>query len=255
VDRQLGFLDIWLHDLVRGTASKFTFGPSTNEYPIWSPDGGHLAFTSFRDVPSHAFQKATNGAAQDEVLTKPLGEPPNGTRVEDWSRDGRYLIESNFGSGGIWVVPLFGDRKPYLFLPAQSGQPVFGKLSPDGRWLAYRSNETHRNEIYVQTFPAPGGKWQVSINGGTRPVWSRDGKELYYIAADGKMMAVEVKSGAKFEAGVPQPLFETHDGRFGDVNAWFDVSKDGRFLIPVQAAQSDTVPMTVVINWTAALKK
>jgi Tol biopolymer transport system component len=255
LDPQTGIFDIWLHDLARGTASKFTFGPQTNNYPVRSPDGGHLAFYSTRDgLLGHPFQKATSGAAQDETLNKPLGEPPTLTRVTDWSRDGRYLIEEN-GAGGIWVVPFFGDRKPYLFLPAASGQPASGKVSPDGRWLAYRSNETHRNEIYVQTFPTPGGKWQVSINGGAQPVWSRDGKELYYLGLDGKLMAVEVRGEAKFEAGVPKPLFDTHDTRIASSNSWFDVSKDGRFLFPFQAARPATVPMTVIINWTAALKK
>jgi hypothetical protein len=128
----------------------------------------------------------------------------------------------------------------------------FAKLSPDGRWLAYASDETKRLEIYVQTFPTPGGKWQVSTNGGDRPVWSRDGKELFYIGADQKMMVVDVTGGAKFEAGAPKPLFDAH---LATGNTWFDVSKDGRFLIPAGLEHSTSVPMTVAINWAARLKK
>jgi hypothetical protein len=127
------------------------------------------------------------------------------------------------------------------------------KLSPNGQWLAYVSDETKRNEVYVQTFPAPGGKWQVSINGGSVPVWSRDGKELFFIGLDRKLMAVEIKGGANFDRRVPKPLFETQLV-FG-INPEFDVSRDGRFLMPALTEQTGTVPITVVLHWTAALKK
>jgi len=202
----------------------------------------------------HPFQKATSGTAQDEVLSKPLGESPSPTRVEDWSRDGRYIILGTLSpktKGDVWAVPTFGDRKPFPYLHTEF-EERYARLSPNGQWLAYQSDESKRNEIYVQTFPTPGGKWQVSTNGGERPVWSRDGKELYFLGADGKMMAVEVKAGAKFEAGVPKPLFDAH---FPGGLAWYDVSNDGRFLIPVQLEQSANAPMTVVVNWPAGLKK
>ena len=120
------------------------------------------------------------------------------------------------------------------------------------------SDETKRDEVYVQTFPKPGGKWQVSTNGGTRPVWSRDGKELFFTSADQKMMAAEVKNGGdKFEAGVPKPLFDVRISRIvgGGTNPWFDVTKDGRFLIPTVLEQAGATPITVVVNWTAGLKK
>ena len=131
---------------------------------------------------------------------------------------------------------------------------VNARLAPNGQWLAYDSDETGRDEIYVQTFPQRKGKWPVSVNGGTSPVWSRDGKELYFIGPDGKLMAVEVTSGpgGSFQAGAPKALFDPHIG--GDRLAKFDVTKDGRFLIPVVAGQSGG-PITVVVNWQAALKK
>ncbi|HEV2201370.1 MAG TPA: protein kinase [Bryobacteraceae bacterium] len=257
VDRgDQGAVDIWLHDLARGTASRFTFGPRTNEYPVWSPDGSHIAFFSFRDGVAHPFQRATSGTAQDELLSKPLGEPSHLTVVNDWSRDGRYLILVTFGDpktrSDVWVLPTFGDRKPFPYLQTEFAE-LWARLSPDGHWLAYTSDESKRNEIYVQSFPTPGGKWPVSTNGGERSVWSRDGKELYFVSPDGKMMAAEVKSGSKFEAGVPKPLFDVRLP--GGPNPWFDVGKDGRFLIPIQAEQTANAPMTVVVNWQAELKK
>jgi WD40 repeat protein len=255
LDPQTQIYDIWLHDLARGTASRFTFGPKTNEFPVWSPDGSHITFNSLRDGMGHSFQKATSGTAQDEVLSKPLGEPPGPTRVDDWSRDGRYIILNVINPKtkfDVWVTPTFGDRKPFPYLQTEFAE-TSARLSPNGQWLAYTSDESKRNEIYVQTFPTPGGKWQVSTNGGSRSVWSRDGKELYFIAADGRLMAVEVAGGAKFQAGLPKPLFDAHIATVP--YNWFDVSKDGRFLIPVQLEQSANAPMTVVVNWQAGLKK
>jgi len=190
--------------------------------------------------------------AADEALDK--AEHPKFPL--DWSRDGRYLIEEVNDpktKQDIWVLPLFGDRKPFPYLQTEFNE-LYGKLSPNGQWLAYVSDETKRNEIYVQTFPTPGGKWQISTNGGLYPVWSRDGKELFYIGADQKLMAVEVMGGNTFQAGVPRPLFQTRLGS-GVFAIWFDVSKDGRFLMPVPVENTAPVPMTVVVNWTTGLKK
>ena len=245
------FLDIWVDDLVRGIASRFTFGPRSNNSPVWSPDGGHIAFASNRDGRVwKVYQKNTTVGAQDRELDKDaLSKQP-----DDWSRDGRYIIEETLDiskSGtDIWVLPLFGDRKAFPYLHTDSNEH-HAKLSPNGRWLAYVSDETTRNEIYVQTFPNPGGKWQVSTNGGSLPVWSRNGKELFFLGADRKMMAVELKGGSKFEAGLTKSLFDTRLG----TSAWFDVSADGRFLLPVQTGQPASVPITVIVNWTAGLKK
>ena len=248
-DRQAGQRDIWLHDLARGTATRFTFGPSGNRFPVWSPDGSHIAFYSTRDG-TNVYQRATSGAGQDEVLDK----GPRNKRSDDWSRDGKYILEEQAGDPktgyDIWVLPLFGDRKPYPYLHTEFNER-WAKLSPNGQWLVYVSDESKRYEVYVQTFPNSGGKWQVSTNGGSLPVWSRDGKELYFIGANQKLMAVDVKSGAKFEAGIPKPLFEVRINGDG----WYDVSKDGRFLFPSQIEQAATAPLTVVINWTAGLKK
>jgi Tol biopolymer transport system component len=251
LDPQTGFRDIWLDDLKRGTASRFTFNSKSSAYPVWSPDGSHIAFSATPERVKDLYQKATSGATQDEALEKSALSK----YTTDWSRDGRYIIymvgDPNTDAD-IWVLPLFGDRKPFPYLKTEF-QEGFGKLSPNGQWLAYQSNETKRFEVYVQTFPTAGGKWQVSTNGGSSPIWSRDGRELYFLGADQKMMVVEVKDSVKFEASVPKALFDVHT--VNGVVFVFDVSKDGRFLIPTPVEQSASVPMTVVLNWQAALKK
>jgi len=243
-----GVYDIWLQDLARGTASRFTFGPADNRFPVWSPDGSKIAF--FRNNSNGTpWQKAASGVGKEEIMDK----DPRPHRVTDWSRDGRYLIEEVNDPktrADIWVFPTFGDRKPFPYVNTEF-QEGRAKLSPNGQFLAYVSDESKRDEVYVQTFPEHGGKWQISTGGGDVPVWSRDGRELYFISTDLKMMAVEVKGdGKKFEAGVPKPLFDVRQ------SAQFDVSKDGRFLIHVPQDQAGTnVPLTVVVNWQAALKK
>ncbi len=177
----------------------------------------------------------------------------------DWSRDGRYLVEDETGgASSLWVLPLSAEQAsharkavPYL---NDGFNETNARLSPNGRWIAYDSDETGRDDIFVQTFPRPGGKWQVSTDGGTRPVWSRDGKELYFISLDGNLMAVEVKSGpdGSFEAGAAKVLFNPHTGPVRTDT--FDVAKDGRFLIPRVIEQAGG-SITVVLNWPALLKK
>ena len=260
-DLQTGRYDLWLHDLVRGSDSRFTFSQN-NIIPVWSPDGSHIAFYSFRDGVYNLYQKATNGAAQDEPLggSAPLKQRWIGPMpVMDWSHDGRYIIEEiagNLKTGyDIWVLPLFGERKPFPYLQTSFNE-MSAKLSPGGHWLAYVSDETRREEIYVQAFPTPGAKLKISANGGEIPVWSRDGKELFFIGLDHKLMAVEMKrdsvEGGQLEAGVPKPLFDT---RIRSGYSWFDVSKDGRFLMPIQTEPSGSAAINVVVNWTAGLKK
>ena len=254
-DPQTGYVDVWLHDLTRGSTSRFTFSSNNAGFPIWSPDASHIAFYWTRGGSISVYQKSTSGVGQNEVL-----DQGRTARPVDWSRDGRYIIESVLDpktKADVWVLPLFGDRKPFPYLQTEFNE-LDAKLSPNGQWLAYVSDETRRNEVYVQTFPNPGGKWQVSTTGGTLPVWSRDGKELFFIGtaigAARRMMAVDVKdsTGAKFEAGVPKALFDTHlEVAFG---SGYDVSKDGRFLLPTQQGLTASSPITVVVNWTAGLK-
>jgi len=250
--------DLWLYNLTSGTRSRLTFDGKEKGYPVWSPDGSHVAFRSTRDGGNTSlYQKTINGVGQEEILDK---TPGSFAVPLDWSSDGRYLIEGVLAGPklSIWVLPLSkgqanGNQKssPYLDEPFNE---VGGKLSPNGEWLAYASDETGRYEVYVQTFPKRGGKWPVSINGGSRPNWSRDGKQLYFVAGDGKLMAVNVKSGSggAFEAGAPEALFDPHMA--GNQFTWFGVTKDGRFLFPTAAEQSGR-PVTIVVNWPSLLKE
>jgi serine/threonine protein kinase len=253
---ETGGSDLWLYNLARGTSSRFTFDEKDNYCPVWSPDGSRLVFASIQDGSPAIYQKVVNGMGREERLEI---SPPEHFAPRDWSRDGRYLVEEVFGStASIWQLPLSpgqagSTRKsiPYL---NDGGNETNARLSPNSEWIAYDSHETGRDEIFVQTFPKPGGKWQVSTSGGTRPVWSRDGNELYFIDQDGAMNAVAAKSGPAggFQSTSPQVLFNSHAA--GYRTDTFDVAKDGRFLIPTIVQQLGT-PLTVVVNWQAALNK
>ena len=245
-----GGRDIWMHDLARGTDTRFTFGPGVIAFPVWSGDGSRIAFDAVSGGRDRTrYVKGSNGIGAAEALDR----DPRPGRIDDWSRDGRYIIEELIdprSSSDIWVIPQFGDKKPFPYLNSEYAE-TNARLSPNGQWLAYMSDESKRPEVYVQTFPEHGGKWQISTSGGSFPVWRREGRELYFIGADRKLTAVEVKGdGNSFQASIPKPLFEVAAA------AQFDVSKDGRFLIQVpveQAARS--VPLTVVLNWQVGLKK
>ena len=172
-----------------------------------------------------------------------------------WSADGRFILyngEDPKTSRDVWVLPLAGDRKPFVFLQTlfNEGSACF---SPDGRWVAYHSNDQGLNEMYVQTFPASGSKWKISTDTGAFPIWRSDGKELFYVKI-GALMAVEVKPGSSFEAGVPKVLFDLAGRVRG--NPIFAVTADGqRFLLVSQVEDTANLQYTVVVNWTAELKK
>jgi serine/threonine protein kinase len=245
---QTGLYDIWIYDLKRGTASPFTFNSRNNSSPVWSPDGSHLAFSSNLGGPDNIYRKPVAGGADEALESSP------GPRTSwDWSRDDRYIIEQVTAKASeIWVLPLFGDRKAFPYLQGDYNQRQ-GKLSPNGRWLAYGSDESKRLEVYIRSFPTPSRKWQVSMNGGSNPIWSRDGKELFFIAVDGRMMAVDVtESEGKFSPGVPKALFDA--GLLPEAS-YYDVAKDGRFLLPKPVEQGGSVPLEVIVNWPATLKK
>ena len=180
--------------------------------------------------------------------------------ASDWSRDGRFLLygsESPQTSCDIWVVPMEGEHKPFVFLKTNFDER-HAVFSPDGRWVAYTSNQSGQYEIYVQPFQRGTGQWQVSSSGGMYPRWRSDGRELYYIAPDGKMMAASVTtSGTTFQAGTPMALFQTRIyGGGTDVNVGhqYDVSTDGRFLINT-VLEDSTSPITLLQNWNPGSKR
>jgi dipeptidyl aminopeptidase/acylaminoacyl peptidase len=256
--------DIWLLDGERGTNSRFTFEASQdNSSPVWSPDGSQIAFSSIRGESWVLHRKPSNGAGNEEVLF----QSSNPKVPMAWSPDGKNLLywqlDSKTGAD-IWVLPLSGDRKPYAFAQSKFSES-HPQFSPDGKWVAYSSDQSGKWEIYVQPFPPIGPKWQISTNGGFFPRWRGDGLELYYTeqTQGGKIMAVGVSSeGVTFKAGSPKPLFESPYVNFPHAGWYhtFAVSADGqRFLIPRTVSKDQnklaSQPINVVVNWTAILKK
>jgi Tol biopolymer transport system component len=237
--------DIWLIDSAREI--RFTTDAGGDGWARWSPDGTRIAYVSNQTTPSAVYQKAANGAGPDERLVKGL--------TCDWSPDGRFLLYIAVDPktrGDLWVLPLHGDRKPFPLL-ATSAIEQWGQFSPDGRWVAYQSNESGRFETYVRPFPGPGGQWPVSTSGGIQPRWRRDGKELYYLAPDGKLMAASIDAkGATLAVTTPVALFQPHivgGGTWFVGNAQqYDVAPNGRFLVNVET-ESGSPPVTLVLNW------
>jgi Tol biopolymer transport system component len=253
--------DVWLLDSRRGTTSRITFDPAADSDPLFSPDGKSIVFYSARQ-PAGIYRKASNGAGADELVAA----TGLATYPRDWSSDGRFLLYDNGENfGALWALPMDGDRKPARYPPAQSTTfRVFqGHFAPDNRWVAYVSDETGRQEIFVQDFPATGAKFQASVMGGSEPRWRRDGRELTFLAPDGRLMSVGVETKPDFRLGVPKPLFQTRLMNLGiAASRRYAVSADGtRFLMNVPVGGDSLPPITVVLNWqdelkqTAALKK
>ncbi|HEY8226443.1 MAG TPA: protein kinase, partial [Pyrinomonadaceae bacterium] len=254
-DPQSGARDIWLLDIARGAPTRLTLDPAEDFLPIWSPDGSRIVFVSDRDGAGNLYQKSASGAGNDELLFKNNERKWPG----DWSRDGRFIICTNLSpktKDDLWVLPMTGDQKPFTYLQNTFNED-HPRFSPDGHFVAYASDQSGRWEVYVQTFPVSGGKWIVSTNGGAQPRWRRDGKELFFIAPDRKIMAADVKlEGSTFEAGVPKVLFQTNVVSYPNPRNVYDVSADGqRFLIITPPEETTSTPITVVSNWTAEVKR
>jgi Tol biopolymer transport system component len=255
IDPQTGTADIWLFDLSSGIASRFTTDPAGDSNPVWSPDGSRIVFLSSREGIRHLYQKIASGTGNEEVLLKSSAEKI----PDDWSSDGQLIVYETLNlktRKDLWVLPMSGDRQPFPFLQTEFNEQQ-AQLSPDGKWIAYTSNESGALEVYVQTFPASGGgKWRVSTAGGCQPRWRRDGRELFYLSADRKLMAMDIKLGATFEAAVPKTLFATRVLSLTDFRNTYDVTADGkRFLINSTMEEPDSSPISVVVNWTADLKR
>jgi serine/threonine protein kinase/Tol biopolymer transport system component len=262
VDPETGIRNIWLIELARSVVSRFTVNASAEDMPLWSEDGSRILFKSYRGAGWDFYQKASSGTgAEETVLT---GLELTATPLA-WSQGGRFLVYSahsdpNFPlRPNLWLLPWLGDRKPFPYLQTRFDEPQ-GQPSPDGRWMAYVSDESGSNEVYVRPFPSGEGKWQISVKGGLEPSWRGDGKELFYLGANQDLMAVAVKASPALEAGEPTRLFETAMSS-GFINlaytrSQYVVAADGqRFLINQGAGPVPTSPVTVVVNWTAALNK
>jgi Tol biopolymer transport system component len=256
-DPQTGRSDIWVYDLSRRVFTRLTFGPADNTYPVWSPDD-RIAFMSTAKSRGDIVVKPSSGSGAEEFLT---GSDTPGTRSDEakftdhWSRDGCFLAFHTSGvktGADLWMISM-ADRKPALFLATPAAQ-VLHFFSPDGRWIVYQSNESGKFEIYVRPFPQPGGKWQVSTGGGHFPVWSADGKEIFYVGDDNRLTAVPVRTESGIELGTPEPLFEV---RLRSVlGRAYDVSADGkRFLLNTSLEDVRSVSLTLVQNWAADLKR
>ena len=239
--------DVWVLDLARGVRTRLTFGPVANTFPVWSPDGKWIAYTSARNGVFKLFRKLSDGSGAEELL---LTTDQQQIIADSWSRDGKYVIYSRHPaeSWQIWALPLDGERKPSLVIPRGNQ----GELSPDGHWLAYASDESGVVEVYVVPFGGGQGKWQVSANGGARPQWSKDGKELYYLDRTYNIFAVPVKdANGALQFGAPETLVSS----WSAPQVFYDVAPDGKKILLVRVAQQVSQSVTVVTNFAAELKK
>jgi eukaryotic-like serine/threonine-protein kinase len=245
-------VDIWIFEPDRVATTRMTFDPSGHQAPIWSPDGKQILFSWNRKLGTQIYLKNADGSGSEEEVAD-LG---TGLSVNawDWSRDGKYVLVRK------------GNELWYLSWPERVAKPLLqakwtvqnAQFSPDGRWMAYASNETGSMEIYVSPFPSANGKWQVSSAGGQEPRWRQDGKELFYVSPDGKMMAVAVKTGASFKAESPVALFQTQ--RRQPVSSFavfsYDVSGDGRrFLVITKVDEANAAPLSIHLNWASEMEK
>ncbi len=244
--------NIWLFPF-GGTASRFVFSPA--QRPVWSPDGKRIAYET---LSTAIYEKPISGKEDETLLLKAGHLPPDGRVPCDWSRDGRFLIYAEIGKQtgfDLWKLPAAGSRQPVVLLNGNSNE-FCGVPSPDGRWLAYSSDDSGRSEVYVQSLPedgpVTGRKWQVSYTGGAWPKWRRDQKELFYLDGEKNMIAVSVAGGDSFEQGNSRSLFATG---IQTPDARFDVTADGgRFMIPTETSGENSMPATVILNWTSALR-
>ena len=254
--------DVWLIDTGQNTPRPFTFDESNEGLPLWSPDGHRVVFTALRQGAFNLFQKAASGAGEEQTL---LLTGAHKTPLA-WSPDGQVLLYATWHEKtgvDLWALPLTGDRKPFPVLKTPFDETA-GQVSSDGRWMAYQSNESRPAQIYVRPFSGPGGPWQVSTAGGSQPRWRLDGKELFYVATDARLMAVPValsRDAQTLEMGAAVPLFRTRLASGSNIppgvlsKPQYAVAANGRFLMNVVVEGATAPPITVVLNWDAALTK
>jgi Tol biopolymer transport system component len=236
--------DIWLFDLARSVRTRFTFNPGEERSAVWSPDGTRVVFNSQRKgTERELFARAANGSGAEEII---LADGKSKDALS-WSSDGRFVLYRTSGTAGneIWALPMDGARKPIPVVT--TGNALQGRFSPDGRWVAHVGTESGRTEVFVVAFPGPGGKWQISNAGGSFPRWRADGRELFYLGADGSIVAVPIDVAAgTLSPGRAQSLFHADVPR--DAGYQYDVSRDGqRFLVNTTTGPAST--MSVFTDW------
>jgi serine/threonine protein kinase len=242
--------DIWVYDIARSLSTRLTFDPKDDTDPIWSPDGKRIAFSSNRTSHASVFLKNADGTGNDEEFISYKED----IFPTSWSRDGQWIACTTDPKRDILIYPAADKKTPIAFLNTDFTEEE-GRFSPDGHWIAYMSNESGQQEVYVRPFPGPGGKWQISTNGiNYRAFWRGDGKEIYYISRDGKMMAADVSaSGSSFSVGEVKPVFDAFIKGAAQI---LDVSKDGeKFLIIYNPVESNSDNLTMVLHWNDELKK
>jgi len=251
-----GGSNIWIADVAHGVTSRFTFDQGRQLFPLWSADGARIVFASQRpDLTGALSQKASNGAGSAEPLS--IGDD-TAKYPTDWSHDGKFLVYHSFvpaTQSDIWMAPSAGGKPaPLLQTPFEESS---GRLSPDGRWIAYSSDESDQFQVYVQSFPPGRGKWRISTNSGRLPEWRSDGRELYFIDLEGKLVAAPVIGGASFETGAATALFDLHapPTAYPDPMPYAAIAGGQRFLVNRLIDREPSASWVVVLNWTAGLKK
>jgi dipeptidyl aminopeptidase/acylaminoacyl peptidase len=248
--------DIWVLDIARGVPTRITFDPRVDNLPIWSPDGHRIIWPSNRRGGFDLFVKPASGTGEDELFI-PMGTA-NGWAT-DWSRDGKWVLYQRPGDAtgqDLWLAPQSPDgareQKAVPYLASQFSEQN-GVFSPDGQWVAYVSNESGRDEVYVQALPLTDEKDRISTGGGNDPAWRKDGAELFYLAPDRNLMAVPVRAtGTAFEPGIPKALFPIAGV---SVRRTYVPTRDGRFLIAKPLDDDAAAPITVVLNWQARVER
>ena len=257
-----GNFDVWIEEVTRSVTRRFTFDPAIDSAPVWSPDGTRLAFTSARSGPLDLYEKPLNGADPERLL---LASAHNKIPM-DWSPDGTVLLyQASDPTTGwdVWALPLAGDPKPFPVAQTPATERS-AQFSPDGQWVAYDSNESSGPfEVFVQSFPKPGARRQISTGGGAAPRWRRDGRELFYLAPDGTLTAVPVQVSADrrtLEPGPPVRLFRKAIVGGGtppdNLRQQYVVAPDGkRFLLNTPTNEASASPIRIVQNWMAAVSR
>jgi Tol biopolymer transport system component len=241
--------DLWIYGVSQPGAVRLTSADAHDVRPVWSPDGRRIAFSSKRRAVFDIFSKTVDSGDPEQSLF----DLPGDKLVEHWSPDGRYLLGTLLRSG-LWILPLASGEKPWRVRAGEAAETWQSEFSPDGRWLSYMSEESGNPEVYVEPFPATGARWQVSPHGGAEPHWRGDGRELFFLGADGTLMATPV-SGRQWQQARPTPLFRVSVPDLTGAGD-YTVSRDGQtFVINVFVSDPVVPPIDVVVNWTSLLAK